>query len=152
MIMRWENKLLYILSAMICIIALTIGYINEYYVTWVNMPEYISLIITAIILLLNILIWIRKKGKIVFKLTSTILAIALIIIVIINTYCNPYWNSVVYKYADNLSTKSSLDVISYEEYSNSKSDDISHNSLSLDCSSALSPSTIATISISEYFS
>lgn len=62
-----------------------------------NMPEYISIIISICLLCLNILLWMivkqRKAGKIIIALFS----IVSILLSLFGTYCNPYWNSLVFR-------------------------------------------------------
>lgn len=107
--------LLYVISIIVYIIAVSISYINEYCPMWVNIPEYISIINSVIILGINILIWIRKKGKPANRVVNSILAMIAIVICFYGTYCNPYWNSIIFKDPKDLTTKGLNEVVSYNE-------------------------------------
>lgn len=97
------------------VIAFGIGMFNVLCPMWVNIPEYISLIISGNIIVLNVLLWIGKKKRIFLKISNLIISIIAIMVVNFSTYCNPYWNSIVFKNPENLKTRDRLEVISYEE-------------------------------------
>ena len=97
------------------VIAFGIGMFNVLCPMWLNIPEYISLIISGIIIVLNVLLWVGKKKRIFLKISNLIISIIAIMVVNFSTYCNPYWNSIVFKNSENLKTRDRLEVISYEE-------------------------------------
>ena len=97
------------------IIAFGIGKFNELCPMWVNIPEYISLIISGVIIILNVFLLKDKKKHIILKISNIVLSIIAIIVVNLRTYCNPFWNSITWKASDNFKTMDRLEVVSYEE-------------------------------------
>ena len=85
------KKLLMILTIIANIILISLIPLNKYIL---NMKECVSIIMCGIILLFNILgIIINKK---IYK-TITIISIISILFGLYQTYCNPNWNSVIYR-------------------------------------------------------
>lgn len=84
------KKILLILTIIIDIILISLIPLNTYKLN-IDIPEYISIIISEIIILLNILILIINK-----KIYKTIIIISILSIIfgLFGTYCNPYWNSI----------------------------------------------------------
>ena len=84
------KKIILILTIIIDIILISLIPLNMYVLN-INIPEYISIITSEIIILLNILILIINK-----KIYKTIITISLLSIIfgLFGTYCNPYWNSI----------------------------------------------------------
>lgn len=85
------KKTLIILTLLANIILISLIPLNKYVL---NMKECISIIMAEIIILLNILTIITNK-----KINKTIIIISIISIIfgLYKTYCNPNWNSVVYR-------------------------------------------------------
>lgn len=96
------------------IIALGIGVFNFLCPMWVNIPEFISLIISVIIVGLSVYL-LKINKKIYVKILVSALSVLAIIVVNFSTYCNPYWNSIVFKNPDKFKTKHRLEVVSYED-------------------------------------
>ena len=85
------KKALMILTIIANIILISLIPLNKYIL---NMKECVSIIMCGIILLFNILgIIINKK---IYK-TITIISIISILFGLYQTYCNPNWNSVIYR-------------------------------------------------------
>ena len=87
------KKTLVITTIIIDIFLCTLIPLNTRILT-TNIPEYISIILGTIILLLNILIWIKLK-KVKNKIIISIISLITVLIGLCGTYCNPYWNSIV---------------------------------------------------------
>ncbi len=87
------KRILLILTIIINIILISLIPLNVFALD-INIHEYISIIISEIIIMLNILILIINK-----KIYKTIIIISILSIIfgLLGTYCNPYWNSVTYK-------------------------------------------------------
>ena len=104
------KKIFLILTVMINILLISLIPLNIYVLN-INIPEYISIIISETIILLNILILIINKK--IYK-SIIIISIPSIIFGLFGTYCNPYWNSINYKNVS-INTKNYDTVITKKE-------------------------------------
>ena len=87
------KKILLIITIIIDILLISLIPLNLY-ISNINIPEYISIIMEIVIITLNAVILIINK-----KIYKTIIATSLISILfgLFGTYCNPYWNSISFK-------------------------------------------------------
>lgn len=60
-------------------------------------PQWIMIIIIALILFSAVIMWIKLKKKIPAKILISLLSLLGMVISFAGSYCNPYWNSLVFK-------------------------------------------------------
>ena len=107
--------LVYLGCIIMYVIAFGIGKFNVLCPMWVNIPEYISLIISGVIIVLNVLLWRGKKKNIILRILNIIISIIAIIIVNFSIYCNLFCNSITAIKIDYIKVKNRLEVVSYED-------------------------------------
>lgn len=76
-------------------------------------PEYVTIIISLLILIVVTLLCIRSKGKKILKFIVTSITLVNILAMLFLSYCNPYWNSMKNKWY--LDTKRYDYELSYDE-------------------------------------
>lgn len=59
----------------------------------IHMPECVSIVISAFIILLNAILWLKDKTNRAAKAFLSFLSIVAILVSLFGAYCNPYWNS-----------------------------------------------------------
>lgn len=72
-----------------------------------HMPEAVSVVLSAFIVSVNLLFWIRGRHKKGVKAAVSVFSLASILISLLGTYCDPYWNSLFFR--SNYSTSVSED-------------------------------------------
>lgn len=87
-------RLLIIAILLLDIIAIGLIPINLF---WFNMQEYITVIISAAVFLLNVLLWFQHKPKKTVKTVISLFSIAAALFTLFGAYCNPYWNSLSFR-------------------------------------------------------
>lgn len=60
-------------------------------------PEWVILVFALIIIIANIVMWIRLPKKYIVKSMLSVFGILAIAISLFESYCNPYWNSVTFR-------------------------------------------------------
>ncbi len=81
----------------------------------IQMPEYISFIISIFVILSNILLWIKNKSNKVTKIILSLVSIIVILCSLFGTYCNPYWNSLTFRKNANTMLKDDNMVLTKED-------------------------------------
>ena len=62
-----------------------------------NMPEFVCVILSLLIVLSNVLFFIKGQSKVLSKWVVSIFSTLCICFTLFFSYCNPYWNSITYK-------------------------------------------------------
>lgn len=81
----------------------------------INMPEYISIIISICILFMNVLFWMIVKWGKAGKIFLSIFSIVSILFSLFGTYCNPYWNSLSFRNSYNTMVKDDDMILTQKE-------------------------------------
>lgn len=88
----------------------------------INMPEFISIILSVLIIAADVLYIIKTGGKKVRKSVYSVLSVIFIAIGLFCTYCNPFWNSLSFKlsvdsnsigFDEKLSSKDAVEDLDY---------------------------------------
>jgi len=61
----------------------------------VNFPEWVTVILAAVILGVSTLLWTWRRGRAVSNVLLSLLNLAAAVLVLFGAYCNPYWNSTI---------------------------------------------------------
>lgn len=91
---RKRKHFLWLASAISTVFAIALIPLNLFLLP---MPEWISVVMTLLILGVNTLMWVRLSRKYVVKSLLSVLGVFAIIISLFGSYCNPYWNSVSFR-------------------------------------------------------
>ena len=78
------------------------------------MPRWIGAVLMLAIVVAGIWLWIGKK-KLVLNIVMTVVNVLTLIIVFVGVYCNPYWNSIVFRKNVDYYCVDYEEVITYEE-------------------------------------
>ncbi len=78
-----------------------------------NMPEFVSIIASALVVAALVWYFIKCKGKALSKTMLSILAAGSVVFALFGSYCNPYWNSLMFK--DYETTKAGNQILSYAQ-------------------------------------
>ena len=62
-----------------------------------NMPEFVSIIASALVIAALVWYFIKCGGKALSKIILSILAAVSVVFALFGSYCNPYWNSLLFK-------------------------------------------------------
>ncbi|HBU12463.1 MAG TPA: hypothetical protein DEB31_06970 [Clostridiales bacterium] len=62
-----------------------------------SIPEYSTIIISVLIIAAMVCFFIKHKGRAVSKTILSILAVVCVMFTLFGAYCNPYWNSLLFK-------------------------------------------------------
>ena len=81
----------------------------------INMPEYISIIISVGILLLNIMLWFAGKQRKAVKAVLSLVSLVTALFSLFGTYCNPYWNSLFYRTNYTITVKDDSMILSQDK-------------------------------------
>lgn len=87
------KKTFLILYIFICLMSIACIPINLF--LW-NMPEWIMLVFGCGIIFLTALL-LRQKGKKVLKFFAVLFTVLVVSVSLFGSYCNPYWNSLIFK-------------------------------------------------------
>ncbi|MBP3324942.1 MAG: hypothetical protein J6L77_00805 [Coprococcus sp.] len=82
---------------------------------FINMPEFVSIILGLFIIILNVLVWIKIKKKVPGKIVLSFFSIIFILFSLFGSFCNPYWNSLSWKKYASYYSKSYDYVLTYDE-------------------------------------
>lgn len=99
-----------LLSFMICVLGSRLKFVNMYYL---NMPELVTVIAAGLMAGAAVLFFKKGNGKLFSKILVTGYTLIFAAVTILGAYCNPYWNSLIYKEAGY--TKSGSQELSYRE-------------------------------------
>lgn len=106
------KKLLIIATILFDLLALGIIPLNLF---CFQMPEFISIIFGIIIIILNILVWIKIKKKLPGKLLLSLFSVMFILLALFGSFCNPYWNSISFRNNVSYYSKSYDYVLTYDQ-------------------------------------
>lgn len=80
-----------------------------------GMPEWICIVLSLAVVAANIILWVRLRGMIFAKLAVSVLGAAAIVLSVIGSYCNPYWNSISFRNNYSYDTRDYDEVLTYEQ-------------------------------------
>ena len=80
-----------------------------------GMPEWICIVLSLAVAAANIILWVRLRGMIFAKLAVSVLGVAAIVLSVIGSYCNPYWNSISFRNNYSYDTRDYDEVLTYEQ-------------------------------------
>lgn len=106
------KKLLVIITVLFDLLAIGIIPLNLY---CFQMPEFISIILGAVIIILNVFVWIKIKKKTAGKVVLSLLSVVFVLLSLFGTFCNPYWNSITKRNNASLYSKAYDYVLTYDE-------------------------------------
>lgn len=92
--MTKKSILMIIAIILLDIIAIGVIPLNLF---WLNMPEYITVILTISVVLLNLALWFQNRPKMAAKVILSLVSIVTVLLSLFGAYCNPYWNSLNYR-------------------------------------------------------
>lgn len=110
--MSRKDDILLVITIIISILSIILIPLNLFVL---EIPEYISIILSGIIFIFNIILWIKLNAKILIKVIISIIGLISIIILVLGTYCNPYWNSISLKDNSRYYSKNYNYVLTYDE-------------------------------------
>ena len=91
-----QSPFLWLPPVLLVIIAVAVIPLNLFLL---QMPEWISIIISCAILAAAVIMWIKIKGKTAGKIVVSFFCLLGIALSLFGSYCNPYWNSIIF-YSD----------------------------------------------------
>lgn len=62
-----------------------------------NMPEFVGVILSLIVIVFTVLYMRKSKGEKISQIVAAILAVVTVTICSLGTYCNPYWNGISFR-------------------------------------------------------
>lgn len=80
-----------------------------------GMPEWICVVLSLAAAAANLALWVRMRGLLFAKIAASVIGVAAIVLSILGSYCNPYWNSVSFRNNYSYDTKDFDEVLTYEQ-------------------------------------
>lgn len=116
-----KKKRYILLCILIDILAVVLILLNLYVLN-INMPEFLGVVSAGLVIAATILFFVKGNAGKILKSIVCILAVLSVVISILGSYCNPYWNGVMFRenasyyskeYDDVLSSKEALEDLEY---------------------------------------
>lgn len=80
-----------------------------------DMPEYVTIIVSLIAIVSAVLFIERNQNRKVAKTIIGILTVIAVVLSVLGSYCNPYWNSITFRSNVNIITKPYTQLLSSDE-------------------------------------
>lgn len=107
-----NSMILYIMSIIWIVLVIGIVPLNLFLL---QLPEWISILLSCGLFAGDVIIWIKVKRRITGKIMITLFSLIAIVFSLFGSYCNPYWNSISFKSNADWYSKPYDYVLTYEQ-------------------------------------